>query len=432
MQPENKGEDRNMDKLLWDIIAVSTLVITMEDFFSTFLRKKIEKWKYVSIWLFFFFFHMIVMKKMDGYLENILGNLIALSIICWFAYQEIFVIKEMMIFLAISLSAISEGIVAAILIIIKGNINGNTMLYSIISKIIFWCIIRILSILYKGKIETVRKKSYGIFLTVAVVANSSSLLSILKVTEETSGGMLQTLFIFIAFVLLISDISAFKLDVMYQEQSEMRRLKQEYANQLIMYDKHLSEKQMVIDEVRRVKHDMKNNMIYLQKLLEADPEEAEKYLIEFIGDAMIKTEEFSKSGNFAIDALLNYKNRIAESKNIKIKLEQRIPTTLPYKASDLCIILGNLLDNAIEASENCANKEIDVYIVYAKNRLKISTKNYYEGEINKDKEGNFLSKKKDKENHGIGLKSVKKIVSLYNGYIEIQAENSLFKVNILL
>lgn len=391
-----------------------------------------EVCKYVSIWLFFFFFHMIVMKKMDGYLENILGNLIALSIICWFAYQEIFVIKEMMIFLAISLSAISEGIVAAILIIIKGNINGNTMLYSIISKIIFWCIIRILSILYKGKIETVRKKSYGIFLTVAVVANSSSLLSILKVTEETSGGMLQTLFIFIAFVLLISDISAFKLYVMYQEQSEMRRLKQEYANQLIMYDKHLSEKQMVIDEVRRVKHDMKNNMIYLQKLLEADPEEAEKYLIEFIGDAMIKTEEFSKSGNFAIDALLNYKNRIAESKNIKIKLEQRIPTTLPYKASDLCIILGNLLDNAIEASENCANKEIDVYIVYAKNRLKISTKNYYEGEINKDKEGNFLSKKKDKENHGIGLKSVKKIVSLYNGYIEIQAENSLFKVNILL
>ena len=134
---EQKGEDRNIDKLLWDIIAVSTLVITMEDFFSTFLRKKIEKWKYVSIWLFFFFFHMIVMKKMDGYLENILGNLIALSIICWFAYQEIFVIKEMMIFLAISLSAISEGIVAAILIIIKGNINGNTMLYSIISKIIF-------------------------------------------------------------------------------------------------------------------------------------------------------------------------------------------------------------------------------------------------------------------------------------------------------
>ena len=375
---------------------------------------------------------MTVMKKMDGYLENILGNLIALSIICWFVYQEIFAIKEMMIFLAISLSAISEGIVAAILIIIKGNINGNTMLYSIISKIIFWCIIRILSILYKGKIETVRKKSYGIFLTVAVVANSSSLLGILKVTEETSGGMLQTLFIFIAFVLLISDISAFKLYVMYQEQSEMRRVKQEYANQLIMYDKHLSEKQMVIDEVRRVKHDMKNNMIYLQNLLKADPEEAEKYLEKFIGKTTKKTDEFSKSGNFSIDSMLNYKNMIAKSKGLSLILEEQIPINLPYENSDLCVILGNLLDNAIEAAENSENKEIDVRIVYAKNKLKITVKNYYTGKIKKDTGGNFISTKSDTKNHGIGLQSVTRIVEAYGGVMEVLTERSIFQVNILM
>ena len=417
---------------MWDIIAVSTLVITMEDFFSTFLRKKIEKWKYVSIWLFFFFFHMTVMKKMDGYLENILGNLIALSIICWFAYQEIFAIKEMMIFLAISLSAISEGIVAAILIIIKGNINGNTMLYSIISKIIFWCIIRILSILYKGKIETVRKKSYGVFLTVAVVANSSSLLGILKVTEETSGGMLQTLFIFIAFVLLISDISAFKLYVMYQEQSEMRRVKQEYANQLIMYDKHLSEKQMVIDEVRRVKHDMKNNMIYLQNLLKANPEEAEKYLEKFIGKTTKKTDEFSKSGNFSIDSMLNYKNMIAKSKGLSLILEEQTPINLPYENSDLCVILGNLLDNAIEEAENSENKEIDVRIVYVKNKLKITVKNYYTGKIKKDTGGNFISTKSDTKNHGIGLQSVTRIVDAYGGVMEVRTDHSVFQVDIII
>lgn len=417
---------------MWDIIAVSTLVITMEDFFSTFLRKKIEKWKYVSIWLFFFFFHMTVMKKMDGYLENILGNLIALSIICWFAYQEIFAIKEMMIFLAISLSAISEGIVAAILIIIKGNINGNTMLYSIISKIIFWCIIRILSILYKGKIETVRKESYGIFLTVAVVTNSSSLLGILKVTEETSGGMLQTLFIFIAFVLLISDISAFKLYVMYQEQSEMRRVKQEYANQLIMYAKHLSEKQMVIDEVRRVKHDMKNNMIYLQNLLKADPEEAEKYLEKFIGKTTKKTDEFSKSGNFSIDSMLNYKNMIAKSKGLSLILEEQIPINLPYENSDLCVILGNLLDNAIEAAENSENKEIDARIVYVKNKLKITVKNYYTGKIKKDAGGNFISTKSDTKNHGIGLQSVTRIVDAYGGVMEVRTDHSVFQVDIII
>ena len=337
-----------------------------------------------------------------------------------------------MIFLAISLSAISEGIVAAILIIIKGNINGNTMLYSIISKIIFWCIIRILSILYKGKIETVRKKSYGIFLTVAVVANSSSLLGILKVTEETSGGMLQTLFIFIAFVLLISDISAFKLYVMYQEQSEMRRVKQEYANQLIMYDKHLSEKQMVIDEVRRVKHDMKNNMIYLQNLLKADPEEAEKYLEKFIGKTKKKTDEFSKSGNFSIDSMLNYKNMIAKSKGLSLILEEQTPINLPYENSDLCVILGNLLDNAIEAAENSENKEIDVRIVYVKNKLKITVKNYYTGKIKKDTGGNFISTKSDTKNHGIGLQSVTRIVDAYGGVMEVRTDHSVFQVDIII
>ena len=416
---------------MWDIIAVSTLVITMEDFFSTFLRKKIEKWKYVSIWLFFFFFHMTVMKKMDGYLENILGNLIALSIICWFAYQEIFAIKEMMIFLAISLSAISEGIVAAILIIIKGNINGNTMLYSIISKIIFWCIIRILSILYKGKIETVRKKSYGVFLTVAVVANSSSLLGILKVTEETSGGMLQTLFIFIAFVLLISDISAFKLYVMYQEQSEMRRVKQEYANQLIMYDKHLSEKQMVIDEVRRVKHDMKNNMIYLQNLLKANPEEAEKYLEKFIGKTTKKTDEFSKSGNFSIDSMLNYKNMIAKSKGLSLILEEQTPINLPYENSDLCVILGNLLDNAIEALEQCRNGYLGISMKAEAGVLLLRIVNSYTGPLRKQGE-RFLTSKAASQEHGIGLNNVKQIVEKYHGEMHFETEADLFRAEILL
>lgn len=244
--------------------------------------------------------------------------------------------------------------------------------------------------------------------------------------------MLQTLFIFIAFVLLISDISAFKLYVMYQEQSEMRRVKQEYANQLIMYDKHLSEKQMVIDEVRRVKHDMKNNMIYLQNLLKANPEEAEKYLEKFIGKTTKKTDEFSKSGNFSIDSMLNYKNMIAKSKGLSLILEEQTPINLPYENSDLCVILGNLLDNAIEAAENSENKEIDVRIVYVKNKLKITVKNYYTGKIKKDTGGNFISTKSDTKNHGIGLQSVTRIVDAYGGVMEVRTDHSVFQVDIII
>ena len=164
------------------------------------------------------------------------------------------------------------------------------------------------------------------------------------------------------FVLLFFDIVMFKVYVMYQEQNQMKRMKQEAINQLEIYDRQIHEKQKVMDEVRKTKHDMKNNMIYLQNLLKVNPEEAEKYLEKYIGDTTEKTEEFSKSGNLPVDAVLNYKNMIAKSKGINIILEQQIPIDLPYKDSDICIILGNLLDNAIEAVESSRNKEIRVYM----------------------------------------------------------------------
>lgn len=190
--------------------------------------------------------------------------------------------------------------------------------------------------------------------------------------------------------------------------------------------------QMNMDEVRKTKHDMKNNMIYLQNLLKVNPEEAEKYLEKYIGDTTEKTEEFSKSGNLPVDAVLNYKNMIAKSKGINIILEQQIPIDLPYKDSDICIILGNLLDNAIEAVESSRNKEIRVYIMYFRHKFKIKVSNYYEGQLKKDGSGDYVTGKGDKINHGLGLKSVRTIVESYGGLMEISSEDFIFQVSILI
>ena len=123
---------------------------------------------------------------------------------------------------------------------------------------------------------------------------------------------------------------------------------------------------------------------------------------------------------------------IAKSKGLSLILEEQIPINLPYENSDLCVILGNLLDNAIEAAENSENKEIDVRIVYVKNKLKITVKNYYTGKIKKDTNGNFISTKGDTKNHGIGLKSVIQTVNSYDGYIEVLTEHSVYQVDILM
>ena len=426
------GKKYKMDKLLWDAMAASAITITMEDFFSTFLKKKTTKRNYVAMWLFYFIYHMTIMNMLNGYVGNFVGNVIALSIVCWFSYQSSFAINAMMTFVAISLSGIAEGLIAIAVIMITGSINGNIRIYALIAKIIFWMIIRVLAFLYKGKVEKSQRKIYGIILSGSVIANAVFLAATIELTEIRADSMIRAWAAVFVFVLLLFDIVMFKVYVMYQEQNQMKRMKQEAMNQLEIYDSQIHEKQKVMDEVRKTKHDMKNNMIYLQNLLKANPEEAEKYLEKFIGKTTKKTDEFSKSGNFSIDSMLNYKNMIAKSKGLSLILEEQIPINLPYENSDLCVILGNLLDNAIEAAENSENKEIDVRIVYVKNKLKITVKNYYTGKIKKDTGGNFISTKSDTKNHGIGLQSVTRIVDAYGGVMEVRTDHSVFQVDIII
>lgn len=406
------GKKYKMDKLLWDAMAASAITITMEDFFSTFLKKKTTKRNYVAMWLFYFIYHMTIMNMLNGYVGNFVGNVIALSIVCWFSYQSSFAINAMMTFVAISLSGIAEGLIAIAVIMITGSINGNIRIYALIAKIIFWMIVRVLALLYKGKVEKSQRKIYGIILSGSVIANAVFLAATIELIEIRADSMIRAWAAVFVFVLLFFDIVMFKVYVMYQEQNQMKRMKQEAINQLEIYDRQIHEKQKVMDEVRKTKHDMKNNMIYLQNLLKVNPEEAEKYLEKY--------------------TVLNYKNMIAKSKGINIILEQQIPIDLPYKDSDICIILGNLLDNAIEAVESSRNKEIRVYIMYFRHKFKIKVSNYYEGQLKKDGSGDYVTGKGDKINHGLGLKSVRTIVESYGGLMEISSEDFIFQVSILI
>lgn len=86
-----------MEKIFWEILAASALVITMEQFFSAFLKKKIVGWKYTGMWIFFFLYHMSIMGLVKGPLATMTGNVIALAIICWCSYQTTFAINIMMI-----------------------------------------------------------------------------------------------------------------------------------------------------------------------------------------------------------------------------------------------------------------------------------------------------------------------------------------------
>ena len=234
------------------------------------------------------------------------------------------------------------------------------------------------------------------------------------------------------FLILVSDIVFFKLYTMYQEKKKIEVQRQEYAYQLEAYDRQADEKRGKEREFRKMKHDMKNNMIYLKELLNTDAEKAREFLDEYIGQNEA-TDEISKSENLAVDALINYKNMTAREKGITIHLESQIPAELPYESTDLSSILGNLLDNAIEATEKLeVEKDIFVSLMYRKEKLLIKVRNPYTGDLKKDRVGNYISEKKDRENHGIGLKSVRKVVEKYEGVMEIHTEDQIFEICVII
>lgn len=423
-----------MYNFLVDVMADLSTAFTMEDFFNTFFFQKNNRFRYILIWFSFFLFHFIVLKNTKGYVGNFLLNFFALSIVCWQGYQENIKTRTMMIIMDISLGAISEAVLAAILILIKGNIEGDITLYAMISKIIFWISVRILSLLSKDKVEIIEKNLYAVVTTVVAGCNIIWVIFLISISEKNVDEKIRTGILMLVFVILFFDIMVFKLYMMYQEHKKIETEKREYAYQLKMYDRQMSEKKAAIQEIRRTKHDMKNNMIYLQKLLSVDTDKAKEYLGEYLNETEISLNEFSKSGNLPVDAVINYKNELAQKMDIEIDLQERIPVNLPYKDSDLCIILGNLLDNAIEALEDCdgINKRVFLSIYFSKGKLKIKVENPYAGTVKKNKNGDYLSKKTDKRNHGIGLKSVGKIVESYGGIMEIETINSMFKVTIIM
>ncbi len=151
----------------------------------------------------------------------------------------------------------------------------------------------------------------------------------------------------------------------------------------------------------------------------------------------IKANKFKYNYNNCNDrlfAFIELKKNEAIKSDIKFNTTVNFPDNLYLIEKDLLIILGNLLSNAIEANENSNDKNkifINLQIFYDRNLIAINCENYFDFDILK-KDDVFYTTKKDKKNHGKGIKIIKKYVKKNNGTIQISAEDNIFKVNIVM
>lgn len=136
--------------------------------------------------------------------------------------------------------------------------------------------------------------------------------------------------------------------------------------------------------------------------------------------------------NVAVDAVASHYTAFAESQSTKIDWRMTLSHDLPMKESDYCVILGNLLENALKAVKNLSEERRKITVIsslLSETIIGLSIDNPYSGRIRFRRNGLPRS---DREGHGIGLTSVMNTVKRYDGSMNITAEKNMFSVDIVL
>jgi sensor histidine kinase regulating citrate/malate metabolism len=204
-----------------------------------------------------------------------------------------------------------------------------------------------------------------------------------------------------------------------------------YQNDLIT--KHCDEVENIYRQMRGWRHDYHNNIQTMKAHLALNQIAEQKKYLDKLDTDLTTVDTVFKTGNVMVDAILNSKISLAKSKNISINAKATVPEQLKVSEIDLCVIIGNLLDNAMEACLKQANETdrfIRVYFGKLKEQLYISVSNSVGGEIKKS--GKAYISTKDSATHGFGLMRVDRIAEKYSGYVNRQHEEGVFATEIML
>lgn len=298
-------------------------------------------------------------------------------------------------------------------------------------------ILRLISLVIAEMVNKKMKKSrsdglpyrYWVMLTLIPIAS----IYVITVISQAKGIATPQLFICIVTVLAINFLVFYLYDAI-QTAYRVSLEKTAYKNQSDYYKKELETVQHYIEEDREVRHDFKNHIAVLESISETGTvEEMRDYMEKLLQSYTAVEEERIKTGNIYIDSIVNYKYAEAKSKKIAMTVEAFIAEDVTVLPTDLSVVLGNILDNAITASANLPEKDrkIAVSIKTDKSRLVIKIKNAFDGNI-KQKDGKFLTTKADSQKHGYGLKIVKTIAEKYGGVLSAENDKSEFEVVVIL
>ncbi len=203
-----------------------------------------------------------------------------------------------------------------------------------------------------------------------------------------------------------------------------------YQRELI--ETHYAEVENMYKQIRSWRHDYRNHIQTLKAYAAAGNLDAIQTYLDELDTDLSTVDTVIKTGNAMADAILNSKISLAKAKDIPVEADAHIPLALTTSEIDLCVILGNLFDNAIEASLKLPSEKrmIRLYMDMKNTQLYISVTNFT-ADKKMPKIGKVFRSTKG-EGHGLGLYRIDQVVDRLGGYLNRNSEDGAFTTEILL
>lgn len=182
-------------------------------------------------------------------------------------------------------------------------------------------------------------------------------------------------------------------------------------------------------QTKRLRHDLKNHLTVLSGLAENEEWEKLKGYLKNMGEAAQMEAGEEATGNRVVDILLNQKRKAAERKNTAWECDVKMPRECHIQEFDLCVLFGNILDNAVEGIQGISKPFIQIRAGAVKRCFLLEVKNSADRE-GQDKTG--AAGGKDLKEYGIGLLNVRDVVCKYNGTMNIEMEEGVFVISVLI
>lgn len=419
----------NVGNLIFDATMVVATLWIVNKYLGIFNKKR-QNIMSVSIWILFAIFQVYV--QINSGIASIWTTIISIGLvilISLFGYTNkgkksilevcflyvVWVLIEIMISFCVNLLPLDE--------------NHSVMAGNIISKIIMIIGVYVFSIMWeKTDNNFIPARYYVGLLFVPIVS------IYIAVNEFYSiNNMKEVLPSMVTFsILLLFNIIILEIYSKISENFIMEKEKAIYTQQINIMAINTEEQKKVMENFHREKHDWINELIALKNEIEYENKDVVLQNIDRIIQNCQFGEAISDTGNKCIDALINVKYTTAKEKGIDFILKIFIPEELPINQCDMGIVLGNILDNAIEATEKCNSsaKKIEIIMGIKKEALVLVVKNPLAGSLKRNKDGKLLSTKEDSKRHGYGINSVIKVARKYNGDVIIEEEGGEFVITV--